>query len=160
MRDSTLCYIERGGCYLMLHRVKKEHDCNKDKWIGVGGGLEEGESPLDCVKREAFEETGLSLKNPEYRGLVTFCLNDSSSLMTEQMHLFTCSEFEGELTDCDEGDLEWVPIKDVPALPIWEGDRIFLDLLINEPRFFLLKLCYERDTLISSELTIAGRGGI
>lgn len=157
MRNSTLCYIERGGKYLMLHRVKKSGDVNRDKWIGVGGGLEEGESPLDCVVREALEETGLMLTDPRYRGLVTFSFSSGGESMTEQMHLFTCSEFTGELvSDCDEGDLEWVPIERVPELPIWEGDKIFLDLLIREPRFFLLKLVYNGDDLVDHKLTVAG----
>ena len=157
MRNSTLCYVERGGEYLMMHRVKKKDDLNRDKWIGVGGGLEEGESPLDCVIREAREETGLDLINPRYRGLVTFCFYSEGASQTEQMHLFTCSEFEGKLaSDCEEGILEWVPIEDVPSLPIWEGDRLFLDLLINEPRFFLLKLEYDGDTLVNHHLTVAG----
>lgn len=157
MRNSTLCYVERDGKYLMMHRVKKENDVNRDKWIGIGGGLEEGESPLDCVIREAREETGLTLNDPRYRGLVTFCYSSGDEAITEQMHLFTCSDFSGELAaNCDEGDLEWVPIERVPELPIWEGDKIFLDLLINEPRFFLLKLVYDGDTLTDHRLTIAG----
>lgn len=158
MRNSTLCYIEQNGCYLMLHRIKKSGDVNRDKWIGVGGGLEEGESPLDCVLRETAEETGLKLLDPRYRGLVTFSFGDNDgNAMTEQMHLFTCTDFTGELaSDCDEGDLEWVPVERVPELPIWEGDKIFLDLLIKEPRFFLLKLVYHGDKLIEHALTIAG----
>ena len=159
MRDSTLCYIENDGCYLMMHRVKKENDINHDKWIGIGGGLEEGESPLDCVIREACEETGLELSKPEYRGLVSFCFTSGGKVSTEQMHLFTCSEFSGVMNaDCDEGILEWVPIDEVENLPIWEGDRIFLSLLRNEKRFFLLKLCYEGDLLTGSELTFGGIG--
>lgn len=157
MRDSTLCYLEKDGCYLMLHRVKKENDINHDKWIGIGGGLEEGESPLDCVIREAREETGLEITAPKYRGLVSFCFTDGGKASTEQMHLFTCSEFSGEVVpDCDEGVLEWVPIDEVENLPIWEGDRIFLRLLREEKRFFLLKLCYEGDTLVGSELSFGG----
>ena len=157
MRNSTLCYVERDGKYLMMHRVKKKGDLNHDKWIGIGGGLEEGESPLDCVIREALEETGLELLDPRYRGLVTFSFFDGQTLTTEQMHLFTCADFSGNLNDdCDEGDLEWVPIERVPDLPIWEGDKIFLDLLVNEPRFFLLKLEYNGDDLIGHHLTVAG----
>lgn len=157
MRNSTLCYIERDGKYLMMHRVKKENDINRDKWIGIGGGLEEGESPLDCVIREAREETGLELLKPEYRGLVSFCFSDGGKSATEQMHLFTCSEFSGELvSDCDEGVLELVPIDDVPKLPVWEGDKIFLRLLREEKRFFLLKLCYEGDVLTDNVLSFGG----
>lgn len=157
MRNSTLCYIERGGCYLMLHRVKKHNDVNHDKWIGVGGGFEEGESPLDCVIREAREETGLTLLAPRYRGLITFCFTDAGHSLTEHMHLFTCSEFQGELRNCDEGDLEWVPVEDVPKLPVWEGDKIFLELLKTEPRFFLLKLEYDGDRLVNHTLSFAGK---
>lgn len=156
MLNSTLCYIEKDGCYLMLHRVKKQNDLNHDKWIGVGGKLEEGESPLDCVIREAREETGLILKNPRYRGLVSFCFSEDGKMLTEQMHLFTCTEFDGNLTDCDEGVLEWVPISKAEELPIWEGDKIFLRLLPKERRFFLLKLEYDGDRLIGHRLDIAG----
>lgn len=142
----------------MLHRVKKQNDINHDKWIGIGGGLEEGESPLDCVIRETMEETGLMLTDPRYRGLVSFCFQHNGTALTEQMHLFTCTEFIGDLiSDCDEGELEWVPIEDVPKLPIWEGDKIFLNLLITEPRFFLLKLEYDGDTLIGHQLSIGGK---
>lgn len=158
MTDSTLCYIEKSGKYLMLHRVKKENDINRDKWIGVGGKLEEGESPRDCVIRETLEETGLRLISPEYRGLVTFSITQGGELYTEQMHLFTCREFSGGgLKDCDEGVLEWVDIDRVEQLPIWEGDKIFLRLLQTEPRFFLLKLNYDGDKLMSHRLDIAGR---
>lgn len=157
MRDSTLCYIEKDGCYLMLHRVKKENDVNHDKWIGVGGKLEEGESPLDCVLREAREETGLILETPCYRGLVTFSMIACGELITEQMHLFSCKSFSGELiSDCDEGVLEWVPISQVERLPIWEGDKIFLELLRTEQRFFLLKLEYDEDVLLRHLLTFGG----
>lgn len=157
MRNSTLCYIEKSGCYLMLHRVKKVGDINHDKWIGVGGGVEEGESPLDCVIREAREETGLMLSNPRYRGLVTFVSRSGGTVVTEQMHLFTCREFSGELlTDCPEGVLEWVEKPKIPSLPIWEGDKIFLNLLDTEPRFFLLKLEYDGDVLVNHSLMIAG----
>lgn len=159
MVDSTLCYIEKDGKYLMLHRVKKENDQNKDKWIGIGGKLEEGESPLDCVIREAKEETGLSLLNPRYRGLVTFCLGSrEGEMFTEQMHLFTCDDFSGELAQsCDEGELEWIEKTKVFGLPIWEGDKIFLDLIETEPRFFLLKLEYLGDELTAHRLDIAGK---
>lgn len=157
MRDSTLCYIEKDGCYLMMHRVKKKNDVNHDKWIGIGGKLEEGESPLDCVLREAREETGLTLETPYYRGLVTFSMISKGELATEQMHLFSCDRFSGEmLSDCCEGNLEWVPIQKIEELPIWEGDKIFLELLRTERRFFLLKLEYDEDVLLGHTLTFGG----
>ena len=149
MKNSTLCYIERDGKYLMLHRVKKTNDCNRDKWIGIGGGMEEGESPFDCIIREAREETGLVLNHLSYRGLVTFV---SNVYETEQMHVFTCTDFSGELTECDEGVLEWVEISKVFNLPIWEGDKIFLNLISKSCPFFKLKLIYEYDTLTEAVL--------
>lgn len=148
MRNTTLCYIEKDGCYLMLHRTKKENDQSYDKWLGIGGKFEDKESPEDCVLREALEETGLTLTDYQYRGIVTFV---SDEWETEFMHLFTATGFTGELRECDEGDLEWVPIQTVLQLPMWAGDRIFLNLLANpdEP-FFSLKLVYEGDTLVSA----------
>ena len=147
--NTTLCYIEQGGCYLMLHRVKKEHDINHDKWIGIGGKFEDKESPEDCVLREAKEETGLTLIRPEYRGLVTFV---SSDYATEYMHLFWADDFTGTLQDCDEGVLEWVPKERLRELPHWEGDEIFLRLLERRGPFFSLKLRYEGDTLAEAVL--------
>ena len=152
MRNSTLCYIERDGCYLMLHRVKKEHDVNRDKWIGVGGGFEEGESPEDCVLREVLEETGLMLRRPRFRGVVTFVYDGGGGRITEYMFLYTAAEFSGEPGECDEGVLEWVPKERVTALPIWEGDRIFLRLLAEDAPCFSLKLVYEGDTLTEAVL--------
>ena len=150
MFNTTLCYIEKNGAYLMIHRVKKVNDMNKDKWIGVGGKLENAESPFDCVRREVKEETGVSVINPRYRGIITFV---SDLYGTEYMHLFTATEYEGEIDyDCDEGRLEWVKKEDVPYLPIWEGDKIFFELMENEDRFFSLKLCYEGDKLVSHTL--------
>ena len=142
---TTLCYIEKGDQYLMLHRVKKEHDINKDKWIGVGGKFEDKESPEDCLLREVWEETGLTLTGYRYRGIVTFV---SDRYETELMHLFTAHRWTGTIKDCDEGVLEWVPRAKVARLPSWEGDKIFLDLLAREEEpFFSLKLCYEGDRL-------------
>ena len=141
---STLCYIEKDGCWLMLHRVKKKNDLNHDKWIGVGGKFEEGESPEDCLLREVGEETGLTLTDYRFRGLVTFVSDEAP---TEYMHLFTATGFTGALRDCDEGTLEWVPKPEVENLPIWQGDKIFLDLLCRDAPFFSLKLRYEGDVL-------------
>ena len=139
---STLCHIIKDDCYLMMHRVKKENDINKDKWIGVGGKFEYGESPEECLLREVKEETGLTLLNYKFRGIVTFCYGED---VVEYMHLFDADEFEGELTDCDEGELVWVPIKEVCDLPIWEGDKIFFKLLAENADFFSLKLVYDTD---------------
>ncbi|MCI9593945.1 MAG: 8-oxo-dGTP diphosphatase [Lachnospiraceae bacterium] len=142
---STLCYIEHDEKYLMLHRTIKKNDINKDKWIGVGGHFEEGESPEECVCREVKEETGYTLTSYRFRGLVTFLSGDG---VTEYMSLFTADGFEGEAIPCDEGELEWVPIKQIEQLNLWEGDKIFLRLLAEESPFFSLKLVYD------------GRGGL
>ena len=149
MKQTTLCYIEQDGCYLMLHRVKKENDENKDKWIGIGGKFEDKESPEDCVLREALEETGLTLTSYRNRGLVTFV---SDRWPTEYMHLFHADGFSGQLKSCDEGDLQWFPKDQLYSLPMWEGDRIFLDLLEQDVPFFSLKLVYEGETLVQAVL--------
>ena len=149
MLNTTLCYIEQDGKYLMLHRVKKKNDINHDKWIGIGGKFEEKESPEDCALREVREETGLTLTSYAYRGLVTFV---SDQYETEYMHLFTADGFTGELIDCDEGTLEWVDKALVPTLPTWAGDRIFLELLARDVPFFSLKLEYVGDTLVRAVL--------
>ena len=149
MISSTLCYIERDGKYLMLHRIKKEVDANRDKWIGVGGKFEEGESPEDCVRREAFEETGLTLTDFAYRGIVTFV---SDKWEGEFMHLFTATGFTGEIKECDEGTLEWISKEELIRLPMWEGDKIFLDLIAKPCPFFSLKLQYEGEHLAGAWL--------
>ncbi len=149
MKNSTLCYIEKDGKYLMLHRTKKEKDENKDKWIGVGGKFEEGESPFDCICREVREETGLTVK-PIFRGIVTFVMEE---LGTEYMHLFTATDFLGEMIDCDEGELAWVKKDEVKSLPIWEGDKLFLDLLARDVPLIFLTLRYDKNgSLLSHEL--------
>lgn len=149
MRNTSLCYIEREDEYLMLHRVKKENDENRDKWIGVGGKFEEGESPEDCMLREVREETGLCPRSWRYRGIVTFV---SDEWGTEYMHLFTCADFTGTVRECDEGVLEWIKKSALLALPIWEGDKIFLRLLDTDEPFFSLKLCYAGDVLTRAVL--------
>ena len=121
MKNTTLCYIERGGRYLMLHRVKKENDLNHDKWVGVGGKFELNESPDECLRREVLEETGLTLTDYRCRGVVTFVSDEWEG---EYMYLYTATGFEGSLRECDEGTLEWVPIDEVPSLPLWVGDKI------------------------------------
>ncbi len=149
MVNTTLCYIERGDEYLLLHRVKKENDLNHDKWIGLGGKFEPGESPEDCLLREVREETGLTLTSWRYRGIVTFV---SDEWGTEYMHLFTADAFTGEIGVCDEGVLEWVKKSDFAALPQWAGDQIFLRLLEENAPFFSLKLCYAGDRLTFAAL--------
>ena len=148
-RQTTLCYLEDGDRYLLLHRVKKEHDENRDKWIGVGGKFEEGESPEECLLREVREETGLTLTRYRYRGIVTFV---SDVCPCEYMHLFTSDRWEGTETTCDEGDLAWMKKSDFRALPMWAGDRIFLDLLDRNTPFFSLKLVYRGEALTAAAL--------
>ena len=149
MINSTLCYLERGDEYLMLHRVKKAHDLNHDKWIGVGGKFREGESPEDCILRETWEETGLTLTDYRYRGLVTFV---SDQAPTEYMHLFTATGWTGTPHTCDEGELALIKKAALRELPMWEGDQIFLDLLDRDVPFFSLKLHYEGDRLTQAVL--------
>lgn len=149
MKNTTLCYIEKDDAYLMLHRIKKVNDENHDKWIGVGGKFEAGESPEDCLLREVKEETGLILTDYRYRGLVTFV---SDEWGTEYMHLFTATGFEGEIKSCDEGELVWVPKAEIENLNIWEGDKIFFRLLVKSDKVFSLKLTYKGDILVGSEV--------
>lgn len=151
---TTLCHIEKDGKYLMLHRVKKKNDVNKDKWIGIGGHFEEGESPEECLVREVREETGLLLERYEFRGIVTFdFINpEDQSRMTEYMCLYTADSFSGQLLPCEEGELQWIEKEKVFELPIWEGDKIFLKLLKANAPFFSLKLCYFGDTLTQAVL--------
>ena len=146
---STLCYITRGDEVLMLHRVKKKNDLNKDKWIGIGGKFEAQESPDECLLREAMEETGLRLTSWRCRGVVTFL---SDTWEGEYMYLFTADGFEGMLKECDEGELQWVPRAFLDELPKWEGDKIFLELLWQNAPFFLLTLRYQGDTLLEAVL--------
>lgn len=133
----------------MLHRVSKKNDINKDKWIGVGGHFEHGESPEDCLKREVLEETGLTLNSSEFRGIVTFVSDDNPA---EYMCLFTSNDFYGEMIECNEGKLEWVKISEIEKLNLWEGDKIFLRLLKEKVPFFSLKLVYKNGLLIEKEL--------
>lgn len=149
MLNTTLCYITRGDEVLMLHRVKKKNDVNQDKWIGVGGKFEEGESPEDCLRREVWEETGLELQSWRYCGIVTFTCEGWEG---EYMHLFTSDDFTGELKVCEEGDLQWVSREFLDALPKWEGDTIFLKLMWENAPFFSLKLCYQKDKLMQAAL--------
>ena len=146
--QTVLCYITRGDEVLMLHRTKKKGDINHDKWLGIGGKLESGESPDEALLREAQEETGLTLISWRFRGIVTFV----SDGYTEVMYLFTADGFTGQLRDCDEGQLQWVSRAFVDALPKWEGDKLFLDLLWKDAPVFLMKLCYEGQKLTEAYL--------
>ena len=146
---STLCYIEKDDKYLMLHRTKKKNDINKDKWLGVGGKIEEGESPEECMIREVKEETGLTLKEYQLRGIVTYV---SNKWETEYMYVFTATEFEGNLIECDEGDLEWIEKEKVNTLPTWEGDHIFMDKLQKNSGFFSVKFVYDGEKLVRYHL--------
>ena len=150
MKQTTLCYMERGDQYLMLHRVKKANDASHDKWIGVGGKCEADESPDECMLREVREETGLSISRWQYRGIVTFV---SDIWPCEYMHLFTASDWSGEETACNEGDLEWIDKSRLFDLTLWEGDKIFLRLLMDPAQpFFSLKLVYRGDDLVEAKL--------
>ena len=149
MHNSTLCYVIQGDQVLMLHRVKKKNDINHDKWIGIGGKFLPEETPDECLLREAKEETGLTLTRWKCRGVVTFLTQGGEG---EYMYLFTADGFEGQLQACDEGDLEWVSREFLNSLPMWEGDRIFLDLLWQDAPFFLLTLRYDGDRLTEAVL--------
>lgn len=146
---TTLCYIEDNDRYLMLHRTKKEKDINKDKWIGVGGHFEPGESPDECLQREVMEETGLTLTSYQLRGIITFSTN---TWPTEYMFLYTATAATAEITECSEGDLVWVPKSDIDSLKLWTGDKIFFKLMEERTDMFSLKLTYHDDTLVSAIL--------
>lgn len=145
MRETTLCYLEQDGQYLMLYRNAKPNDPNAGKWIGLGGKLEAGETPETCVLREVYEETGLTLTAYAYRGIVDF---DSDCDGTERMHLFTATAWEGALHACDEGELRWIPKTDLDRYPMWEGDVVFLRALDRGDPFFTLTLTYRNGHLI------------
>ena len=147
---TTLCYIEKDNQYLMLHRVKKEKDVNKDKWIGVGGHFEPEESPEECLLREVKEETGLTLTSWKFCGIVSFVATQWDTV--EYMCLYKADGFTGELTDCNEGNLVWVDKNKVYDLPIWEGDKIFFRLMEEREEFFSLKMCYDGDVLVEAVL--------
>lgn len=149
VKRTTLVYIERDGKYLMLHRTRKQNDVNKDKWIGVGGKIEAGETPEECARREVCEETGLKLGRVDYRGIVFFKSNTDPS---EEMHLFQSRDFTGAERDCDEGELEWIDKHELLKLPIWEGDKVFLRLLDTNEPFFRLELSYKDSALESARL--------
>lgn len=145
MKLTTICYIEKDGKYLMLHRTKKENDQSHDKWLGVGGKFEKDESPDECILREVKEETGLTLTSYRLRGVMTFV---SDIWETEYMFIYTADQFEGEITECSEGDLQWVEKKAVLDLKLWEGDVIFLKKLIGNEDFFTVKMEYQGEKLV------------
>lgn len=158
-RLTTLCYAEKEDSFLMLHRVKKDNDVNKDKWIGIGGHFEEGESPEECIRREALEETGLALSELRFRGIVTFCFRTPEAVYDkehwddwEYMCLFTAKVDEEKFSDCNEGNLEWVRKERIEELNLWEGDKIFFRLLAQGEPFFSLKLCYHGERLMGARL--------
>lgn len=148
MLHTTICYLSVNGRTLMIHRIKKKNDVNHDKWIGIGGKFEHGESPEECIRREFKEETGLTPEGLRYRGIITFLSED----WCEYMHLFTATDYEGQISECDEGTLEWVPDELLTSLPIWEGDKVFLRLLAERESFFSLKLVYEGERLVRATL--------
>ena len=150
-KQTSLIYVEKDESYLMLHRIKKKNDENEGKWIGVGGKFLEGESPEECALRETKEETGLTLTDYSYRGIVTF-VYDAEKYFCEYMHLFTAAGFEGDIIDCDEGVLKWLPKKELMKIPMWQGDRIFLELLDEKIPFFSLKLTYHGEELFEAKL--------
>lgn len=148
---TTLCYIEKDDQYLMLHRIKKAQDENAGKFIGVGGHLEPGESPEDCLRREVLEETGLTLRDWRFRGIVSFLSDEWGD---EYMFLYTATanESDAPLPDCTEGVLRYIPKSELLSLRLWEGDRIFLRLLLEDAPFFSLKLVYRGETLTEAVL--------
>lgn len=146
---STLCYIEKDGKYLMLHRTKKKNDINKDKWLAVGGKFEEKESPEECVLREVKEETGLTLKSYKLRCIVTYV---SNTYETEYMYVFTSNDFTGKLIECNEGDLQWIDKEKINTLNTWEGDKIFVEKIQKDDTFFTLKFEYDGEKLINYDL--------
>lgn len=149
MKETTLCYIEKNNSYLMLLRNKKKIDMNKGKWIGVGGKLEIGETIEECLLREVYEETGLTLKNYNYRGKILFISDEWDS---EIMHLYTADDFEGSLIECLEGELRWIPKDKIMDLNLWEGDRAFMKMLMEDEPYFEMKLVYQGDKLCEIEI--------
>ena len=148
MFNTTLCYIEQDGKYLMLYRNKKKNDINEGKWIGIGGKFEKNETPEQCLLREVYEETGLKLTSYRYRGLIHF-IPDSAE--PEDMYLYTADEFTGSMIFCNEGELKWIDKKDIFSLNLWEGDKVFLRKLLNEESGFEISLYYEGDKCVRIE---------
>ena len=149
MRLTSIMYIEKDDSYLMIHRTKKENDQSHDKWLGIGGKFEMDESPDECILREVKEETNLDITDYRFRGVMTFL---SDIWETEYMFIFTATGFEGELGDCNEGELVWVKKEEIENLKIWEGDKLFLRKLKDDSGFFSIKVRYEGDTLADWEV--------
>lgn len=147
MVETTLCYIESNGYYLMLNKNKRKADLNKGKWVGLGGHIESGETPDECVIREVNEESGLTIYNPQFRAKIYFINDDYMELM----YLYTASNFDGNLIECNEGTLDWIKKEDVLKLNIWEGDKVFLELLVKNDDYFELKLFYKNDKFVGWE---------
>lgn len=148
---STLCYLEKDNKYLMLLRNKKEKDVNEGKWIGVGGKCEKGESPEECVIRETFEETGIKLESLKMRGVMTFT---SEGWEDEYIFVYTSDKFSGHITECNEGELAWIDKDKIMDLNLWDGDRIFLDIMINSDKLFSIKLSYKGDDIVNKQLYV------
>lgn len=147
---STLCYIEKENQYLMLHRTKKKQDINKGKWLAVGGKMEKGESPEECVRREVKEETGLDLLSYQLRGILTYVSNQYED---EYIFVFSSNNFKGTEITCDEGDLKWIPKEKLISLPAWEGDKYIVEKILQKnATFFSMKFQYEGETLVDYEI--------
>ena len=151
MLNTTLVHIEKNGAYLMMHRVKKKNDINKDKWVGVGGKFLENETPEECAIRETYEETGLTLTDYRLRAVVTFLSDEYEG---EYMYIFTATGYTGEIGECNEGTLEWVDKSKVCDLPIWEGDKLFFEELNRDRGFFTMKLRYEGEKLVETDFKL------
>ena len=146
---ATICYIDNGREFLMLHRNKKPNDVHAGKWIGVGGKLERGETPQECAAREILEETGLKAK-PVLKGVIPF--PEVTPDLDWYTYVFKVTEFEGELIDCNEGTLEWVPYDQVLSKPTWEGDHTFVEWLLEDKPFFSAKFVYDGDKLLDTQV--------
>lgn len=141
MINTVLLYLEKNDEYLFLYRNKKQNDFNKGKYVGIGGKIEDGESVEEALLRETKEEIGVEIKSYKYRGIINF-----SNI--EIMHLFTSSDFVGEIKECNEGTLRWIKKNKISELPMWEGDMIFFNLLKENAPFFRLYLKYDGDKLV------------
>lgn len=156
MKLATLCYVRREGKTLMLHRVKKQNDIHEGKWNGLGGKFLPGETPEECVVREVREESGLTVRNPRLKGVLTF--PDFDGAEDWYVYVYVAREFSGDLIESEEGHLHWIPDAEVPALPLWEGDRIFLPWLEREV-FFSGKFCYKNGRLFDHSVVFHGPEG-